>query len=202
VAKNVLKRLNPPEAGAYLSTTFRPVGPRPVIPHEYEGVTYPSRGALARHFAEMFGVPARTVELVLERLSPPDAALYISSGVGKIGRPGNPIDHEGVRYPSLSALARHFAETFSVTVGRAEQLLRRLGPPEAARRLARPKMWFVHDGVAYPSRGALARHLARTFGVPAGTVWAWLERNNVEDAVRRCEQRCAFAEAMPGSRRE
>ena len=90
------------------------------------------------------------------------------------GRP-IPIEFEGVRYPSRTALAQHLAATRGHAVGTWAARLSRfdgdvaralVGPVKA------PRLSLAYQGRSYTRKG-LAQHLAATHG---GTIAAWNAR--------------------------
>jgi hypothetical protein len=93
----------------------------------YDGITYPSRAALARHLAPLVGRSVETVWYMLERLRD-DGADVVRRCAGPCRyRMGKPIAFEGVTHHSRGALARHLAPRVGRTFRAVEVMLAELG---------------------------------------------------------------------------
>jgi hypothetical protein len=104
---------------------------------------------------------------------------------------GIPSTFEGIVYPSRMALARHLAPRLGRRAEVVRNMLRQFGDDAHAvvrqlqSRPRRKRKPITYDGVAYPNRAALARHLARRLVATADAVHRMLRRHhdNVDDVL-------------------
>jgi hypothetical protein len=155
------------------------------IPIVYRGQRFPSRKALALHLAPLLG---QSVNTLLSRLTRYDGDVERALvGRYELCEP-RPIAFEGQVFPSRQALARHLSPLLGRSIATLSSLLSRYdGDVERVVR-SRRKDRFAFGGRVFPTRKALAEHLApRLRRSPEAVVMLLLRRN--DDAARLMAER-------------
>lgn len=165
----------------------------------HDGVTYPSRAALARLLAPKLALSPQRVDGLLRKHRDDAEAVLASRTAPRIRRPrrtDKPIIYNGVVYPSRAALARVLAPRLAISVnsvtgllsqyhGDVDAVLRSRDQPPPPRR-TRP---ITYNGVTYPNRLALARLLVPHLGVGFERIWQLLRQHHDDvDAMLQSRQ--------------